>query len=201
MKHTEKNGSSTEYTELYRRLAEKQTERQEIYDGVILHVVRDSITLPNGNPSKREVVLHNGAVAIVALTEDNELIMERQYRYPFDQVIWEIPAGKIDRGETDPHAAAERELREETGITAGKLTYIGDYYPSPAILSERIRMYLATDLKYGEQDLDEDEFMEICRLPLQRVVNMIMNGEIPDGKTQAAVLKVNEMLRKQGLMS
>ena len=184
-----------EYNELYEKLSEKQIDRREIYDGVILHVVRDSVTLPNGSVSGREVVLHNGAVAVVALTDKNELIMERQFRYPFDQVIWEIPAGKIDKGETDPLAAAKRELMEETGVTAGKMTFIGDYYPSPAILSERIYTYLATDLTYGETDLDEDEFLAVEKVPIETVVDMIMDNRIPDGKTQAAVLKVYKMLK------
>lgn len=184
-----------EYTELYDKLAEKQTDRREIYDGVILHVVRDTVTLPNGSVSGREVVLHNGAVAVVALTEKGEIIMERQFRYPFDRVIWEIPAGKIDKGETDPLSAAKRELMEETGITAGKMTFIGDYFPSPAILSERIYTYLATDLTYGETKLDEDEFLVVEKLPIEKVVDMIMDNRIPDGKTQAAVLKVYNMLR------
>ena len=184
-----------EYNELYDKLAEKQIDRREIYDGVILHVVRDSVTLPNGSTSGREMVLHNGAVAIVALTDNNELIMERQFRYPFDRVIWEIPAGKIDKGETDPLTAAKRELMEETGITAGKMEFIGDYFPSPAILSERIYTYLATDLSYGETHLDEDEFLCVERVPIEKVVDMIMDNQIPDGKTQAAVLKVYKMLK------
>jgi len=183
-----------EYNMLYEKLAEKQIDRKEIYDGVILHVVRDSVTLPNGSVSGREMVLHNGAVAIVALTENNELIMERQFRYPFDRVIWEIPAGKIDKGENDPLAAAKRELMEETGITAGKMTFIGDYFPSPAILSERIYTYLATDLCYGDCKLDEDEFLTVEHVPIEKVVDMIMDNQIPDGKTQAAVLKVYKML-------
>ena len=181
---------------LYEKLAEKQIDRKEIYDGVILHVVKDTVTLPNGNVSGREVVLHNGAVAIVALTENKELIMERQFRYPFDRVIWEIPAGKIDKGETDPLKAAERELYEETGATAGKMTFIGDYFPSPAILSERIYTYLATDLTFGECKLDEDEFLVVERVPIEEAVNMILENKIPDGKSQAAILKVYEMVRR-----
>lgn len=183
------------YDELYASLSEKQTGREEIYDGKILHVVKDSVSLPNNKPATREVVLHNGAVAVVAMTSNGEIIMERQFRYPFDEVIWEIPAGKIDKEETDPLRAAARELREETGFTAKKMLHIGDYYSSPAILSERIRMYFAYELTKGERELDEDEFLELETLPIEKVVEMICNGEIPDGKTQAAVLKVYHMLK------
>lgn len=180
--------------ELYERLKETKTGRTKIFDGVILHVVRDDITLPNGAPATREVILHNGAVCVVALTENNEVIMERQFRYPFDEVIWEIPAGKLNDGETDPLAAIKRELKEETGYTAENYRFIGTYYPSPAILGEKLYMYLATGLSEGERELDEDEFLDVEKLPLDTVVKMILDGEIPDGKTQAAVLKVKAMI-------
>lgn len=182
--------------ELYLALSEKQVARKEIYDGVILHVVVDDVILPNGSSAKREMALHNGAVCVVPLTDNNEIIMERQFRYPFDEVIWEIPAGKIDKGETDPLAAALRELQEETGYTADTLTFIGMYYPSPAILTEKIYMYVAKDLKIGKQKLDEDEFLDVTPVPLEKVVDMILSGEIPDGKTQAAVLKTKLLLEK-----
>ncbi len=180
--------------ELYGKLAEKQTARRDIFEGNILHLVVDDVTLPNGVPTKREVVLHNGAVCIVPITDNNEVILERQFRYPFDSVIWEIPAGKIDKGETDPLAAAMRELREETGFIPEKMQFMGMYYPSPAILTEKIYMYLATGLKKGEQELDEDEFLDVQALPMDKVVQMILNNEIPDGKTQAAVLKAKMLL-------
>ena len=112
---------------IFDKLAEKQTDRKDIYDGRILHVVLDDVLLPNGSPAKREVVLHNGAICIVPITSDNKIIMERQFRYPFNEVIWEIPAGKIDKGETDPIGAAMRELREETGYVAKELIPIGEY--------------------------------------------------------------------------
>lgn len=182
--------------DIFDKLSEKQLSRTEIYDGSILHVVVDDISLPNGSPSKREVVLHNGAVCIVPLTEQNEIIMERQFRYPFNEVIWEIPAGKIDKGETDPLSAAMRELREETGYTCKSIKFIGYYYPSPAILSEKIHMYVAAGLEKGEQALDDDEFLDITSLPIKKVVDMILANEIPDGKTQAAVLKVWELIRR-----
>ena len=183
-------------SELYEKLKETKTGRTKIFDGVILHVVRDDITLPNGAPATREVILHNGAVCVVALTDKNEVIMERQFRYPFDDVLWEIPAGKLNDGETDPLAAIKRELKEETGYTAESYRLIGTYYPSPAILAEKIYMYVATGLSEGERELDEDEFLDVEKLPLDTVVDMILNGDIPDGKTQAAVLKVKAMLDK-----
>lgn len=182
--------------ELYNKLAEKKISRKEIFDGVILHVVLDTVNLPNGAEATREWVVHNGAVCVVPLTENNEIIMERQFRYPFDEVIWEIPAGKIDKGETDPEAAARRELMEETGYIAEKLKFIGTYYPSPAILGEKLYMYAAKGLKKGQQDLDEDEFLDVTAVPFDKVVDMILTNEIPDGKTQAAVLKVKALIEK-----
>lgn len=182
--------------ELYGKLAEKKVGRKEIFDGVILHVVVDTVTLPNGAKATREWVVHNGAVCVVPITENNEIIMERQFRYPFDEVIWEIPAGKIDKGETDPEAAARRELMEETGYSAETLKFIGTYYPSPAILGEKLYMYAAKGLKKGDQDLDEDEFLDVTAVPFDKVVDMILTNEIPDGKTQAAVLKVKALIEK-----
>ena len=179
---------------IYNRLAEKKLSRSEIFSGKILHVVLDTVTLPNGTETTREVVLHNGAVCVVPLTDDNKIVMERQFRFPFDKVIWEIPAGKIDKGETDPNAAARRELLEETGYITNSLTFIGEYYPSPAILSEKIYMYLAKGLVKGEQKLDEDEFLDIVELPIDDVIDKILSNEIPDGKTQTAVLKVKALL-------
>ena len=179
---------------LYDELKEVQIGREEIFDGVIVHLVRDTVVLPNGSNATREVCLHNGAVCVVPLTDKGEIIMERQFRYPFGKVIWEIPAGKLDKGESDHLEAAKRELREETGYTAEKFTCIGDFYPSPAILSENIRMYVAEGLKKGEQDLDEDEFLDVVKVPFDEVIRMILEGEITDGKTQTAVMKTKLLL-------
>ncbi len=179
---------------LYESLKETFVSREEIFDGYIVHLVRDTVSLPNGASATREVVLHHGAVCVVPVTDEGEIIMERQFRYPFDKVIWEIPAGKLDRGEFDHLEAAKRELREETGYTAEKYTFIGEFYPSPAILSENIHMYIATGLKKGDQELDEDEFLEVVKLPFRQVVDMILSGEITDGKTQTAVLKAKLVL-------
>ena len=160
-----------------------------IYDGKILHVYRDEIRLPDGKPAFREYNRHVGAVCVLPLTDQNEVICVRQYRYPFAEVLLEIPAGKLDSKEEDPNDAVRRELREETGALCGKLTYLGQYYGSPAILDERIHMYLAEDLSFGETEFDEDEFLETVRIPLHELVDMILEGKVPDGKTQAAVLR------------
>ena len=174
---------------IYDELKEIQIDREDIFEGTIVHLVRDTVIIPNGSRATREVCLHHGAVCVVPLTEDGEIVMERQFRYPFGQILWEIPAGKLDKDEYDCLEAVKRELREETGYTAEKYTFIGEYYPSPAILSESIHMYIAEGLTKGEQDLDEDEFLDVVKVPFDEVVRMILKGEITDGKTQAAVLK------------
>ena len=188
-KKAERIGVIMENTEIYNKLSERKINRKDIYDGVIAHLVVDKVLLPNGNTSTREVILHNGAVCVVPITDNGEIIMERQFRYPFDSVIWEIPAGKLDKDEKSPLEGAMRELREETGYVASNYKFIGLYYPSPAILSEKIYMYVATGLTAGERELDEDEFPDVVKVPFDKVVDMILNGEIPDGKTQTAVLK------------
>lgn len=186
-------------TEIYSKLSEKKIGRTEIYDGAIAHLVVDKVLLPNGNTAKREVILHNGAVCVVPITDEGEIIMERQFRYPFDSVIWEIPAGKLDKNENSPLEGAIRELKEETGYTAANYKFIGLYYPSPAILSEKIYMYVATGLSAGERNLDEDEFLDVVKLPFDKVVDMILEGEIPDGKTQTAVLKAKALMDREQL--
>ncbi|MBQ9087074.1 MAG: NUDIX hydrolase [Clostridia bacterium] len=173
---------------------ETQEESELIFDGTVLHVYRDKISLPDGRPSIREYIRHNGAVCVIPVTAEREVICVRQYRYAVEQVMLEIPAGKLDTPDEDPTSAALRELREETGALCGKLTYLGLYLGSPALLSERIHMYLAEDLTFGDTDPDEDEFLEILRIPLDDLVELIMEGKIPDGKTQAAVLRAARIL-------
>ena len=185
--------------EIYGKLSEKKIARKDIYEGVIAHLVVDKVLLPNGNTSTREVILHNGAVCVVPITDEGEIIMERQFRYPFDKVIWEIPAGKLDKNEKSPLEGAMRELKEETGYTAENYKFIGLFYPSPAILTEKIYMYIATGLKSGERHPDEDEFLDVVKLPFDKVVDMILEGEIPDGKTQTAVLKAKALMDRDQL--
>ena len=178
-------------------LEERTVDSHVVYDGKILHVRVDDVMLPNGKDATREYIHHVGAVGILPLTDEGEVILERQYRYPFHDVLLEIPAGKLDSPTEDPRKAALRELREETGAVAGELVYLGDFYGCPALLDERLRLYLARNLTFDRQDTDEDEFLEVLRMPLDELVREIMAGNVPDGKTQVAALRVAAMLKEE----
>lgn len=177
-----------------RQLGEVQTASEDIFDGQILHVKRDTVRLPNGNEAYREIIRHIGAVCVVPVTDDNRVIMERQFRYPIDSVITEIPAGKLDSRDEDRLSAIKRELREETGYEADEWLDMGVYYPAPAYSDEKINMYLARGLHKGERDLDDDEFLNIEEVPLDKLIEDIMSGRITDGKTQVAILKAAGIL-------
>ncbi|MBQ9807009.1 MAG: NUDIX hydrolase [Clostridia bacterium] len=179
------------------RLEERCLSSELIYDGSVVHLYVDRVELPDGNSSIREYVKHIGAVAVLPLTDKNEVICVRQYRYAHRCLMTEIPAGKLDSADEDHVEAALRELREETGATCKSLTYLGLFRSTPAILDEKIDLYLAEGLTFGETDLDEDEFLEVERIPLSELVEQVMQGKITDGKTQVAILKVNEILRRR----
>ncbi len=177
-------------------LIEKQIASEQLYDGKVVHLYKDTIELPNGSQSIREYVKHIGAVCVVPITDDDQVILERQYRYAVGQELIEIPAGKLDYPGENWEDAARRELREETGAVAAEMTDMGDYYGSPAIMGERIRMFLAKGLTFTDQHLDEDEFLETFRMPLGEAVDMVLRGEIPDGKTQAGILRAAAMMQQ-----
>ena len=168
-------------------LAEKTLEKNTIYTGRIITVRNDTALLPNGKTAGREVVEHPGGVTIAALTPEGELLFVRQYRYPYGEEL-------LERGE-DPLESGKRELREETGASAQHFRDIGKFYPTPGYCGEIIHMYFASGLTFGEQDLDADEFLTMQRIPLAKAVRMVLENEIRDGKTQAAVLKVDALLR------
>ena len=176
-------------------LEEKKLSSEEIFDGVAIHLFRDEILLPNGNKGVREVVRHPGAVCVLPLTENGEVIFVNQFRYALNKVTLEVPAGKLEKGE-DPQEAALRELSEETGIEAKKIVPMGALYTTPALMDEIIYMYIATDLSQGEQHLDEDEFVNALKIPLDKAVEMVMNGEIRDSKTQVMILKADKYFNK-----
>lgn len=177
------------------KLQEEMLSSQDIFKGKILDVKMDTVRLPNGKTATRELIRHIGAVCIVAVTEDDEVIVEHQYRYPFDEVVVEIPAGKLDSKDEDPADAAERELMEETGVTAGDMTYMGKFYPTCGYSDEVIHMYLARNLSFGDRNLDDDEFLDVRAVPIESLVEDIMAGKIPDGKTQAAVMRAYYMIK------
>lgn len=176
-------------------LTEKTVEKKYIYKGRIINLRSDTAELPNGKQALREVVEHPGGVTVAALTDEDELMFVRQFRYPYSEIILEIPAGKLEKGE-DPFEAGKRELREETGAVAENYRDIGKFYPTPGYCGEIIHMYAATGLTFTSLDLDEDEFLAPERIPLEKAVQMVLDNEIRDGKTQAAVLKVAELRRR-----
>lgn len=168
---------------------EKTILENKIFSGRILNLYDDEVLLENGRCAKREYVSHNGGVCVVALNQDNEVYFVRQYRYPYKEFVIEIPAGKLEKGEI-PEIAAKRELEEEIGAKAKNFEEIGVFYPSPGYTNEKIYMYLAYNLEFTSQNLDDDEFLEVGKMKIDEFVRLIDKGEITDGKTIAAVLKV-----------
>ena len=177
-----------------RRMRESCVASEEIFNGTILHVRKDTVALPDGQRATRELIRHIGAVCVIPVTENGDVIMERQYRYPLDRVILEIPAGKLDAPDEDRLAAIQRELREETGYTADRWAELGPFHPAPAYSDEYITMYLAQGLHQGAQELDKDEFLDVCRIPLAELAEDVMAGRISDAKTQICILKAARIL-------
>lgn len=176
-------------------LTERTVEHTRPYEGVIVNVDLDKAELPNGRVATREVVLHPGGVAVLPLNDDGTVTVVRQYRYPFARVLTEIPAGKLDPGE-EPRTGALRELKEEIGAQVGELIDLGAIYPSPGFCQEVLYLYLARDLTYGDCCPDEDEFLEVARVPFESLAEQVMSGGIRDGKTVAAVLKTKLLLER-----
>ena len=169
---------------------------EQIFDGKVLDVRKDRVSLPDGRTATREYCRHIGAVCVVPLTDDNEIIFVRQYRYAQGRVMLEIPAGKLDSANEDHEEATRRELKEETGAECKELIYLGKMFPSPALLGEVIHMFFARGLILGESNPDEDEFIECERIPLKKLVDMACNNELFDAKTQIAALRVWKMLNE-----
>lgn len=167
------------------KFLEKCLEENLVYDGRIIKVFNDTVSLPNGKTAYREVVRHPGAVGIVAIKDQN-ILMVNQYRYPLGKETLEIPAGKIDPGE-DPQKCAARELREETGYD-GDLDYLGVFNTSPGFADETIYLYLAKNLVWSPLKADEDEFLGVIKIPCKEAVEMAYQGQITDAKTLIGIL-------------
>lgn len=171
---------------------EKTVKQDYIFKGEVINLRVDTVTTPSQNTATRELVEHPGGVCVLPLDKDGTVIMEWQYRRPFDINTFEIPAGKLHFGE-DPLECGKRELEEETGMCARNYVYLGKMYPTPGFCTEVVHMYLATDLYEGNLNRDDDEFIEIERVQLTELVDKVLKGEIEDAKTSIAIMKVNEM--------
>ncbi|XWX05398.1 NUDIX hydrolase [Aggregatilineales bacterium SYSU G02658] len=172
---------------------EQSNDKQVIYNGRVIHVELHEVTLANGNRAKRELVRHPGAVAVVPLEPDGQVVLVEQFRFAAGRVLLEIPAGTLEAGE-DPDQCAERELREETGLRPGRLDKLGGIYVAPGYTTEFIHLYLARELTPDPLAMDADEDIHVVRLPLAAALAKVDAGEIIDGKTVSALLRVARRL-------
>ena len=177
---------------------EKTIYSRLIYEGRILNLRRDMVELENGNTASREVIDHPGGVAVLPLDDNGNILFVSQFRYPFGAVLLELPAGKLEKGE-DPAACGMRELGEECGCTADIFRPLAKMYPTCAYDTEVIHIYYAAGLRAAKQHLDEDEFLTVRRIPVEKAFQMVLAGEIPDAKTQLGILKFCA-LRQAGLL-
>ena len=169
-------------------LIEKKISSEDVFDGVLLHVKKDTVELPNGHTAPREWIKHPGASAVIPILPNGDIIMVKQYRYPVGKVTLEIPAGKLDAEGEDPLVCAERELSEETGFTAGKIWKLTTIATTVGFSNEWIHLYAAQDLKPGKQHPDDDEFIKYLKIPLKEAVQMVEEGKIFDSKSIIAIL-------------
>ena len=177
-------------------LTEKLLQSHPIYNGRIIRVRRDEVLLPDGGHGLREVVDHPGGVGILALDDDGCVVLVRQYRYAFSRVLTEIPAGKREKGE-EPFVTARRELKEEIGAEANQWTDMGALIASPGCYGETLYLFMARGLRFGETHPDEDEFLELCRTPFDKMLARVMRGDIEDAKTVCGILKVHALRAAQ----
>lgn len=174
-------------------LEEKTLKSETVYEGLIFNITHDTVLLENEKTAFRDVLWHHGGVCVIPVTDDNEIYLVKQFRYPFSAALLEVPAGKLEKGESH-EVCGRRELLEETGFTCEEFIYLGEMLPTPAYNSEITHMYLAKGLKFTMQNLDDDEFLDVEKMPLSEAVELVMNGKIRDGKTQIAILKAQYLL-------
>ncbi len=176
-------------------MEEKKLASENKFKGEILTLNLDTVELPNGKKAPREVVRHPGAVSVVAL-EGDDLILVRQFRYPVQEILWEVPAGKLDAGE-EPEKCAKRELYEETGYKCEQMIHLTTFYTTPGFSDEIMHLYLATDLTPDQQCLDEDEFVTVEKVPLKKAIAMIGTGEIKDAKSIVGIYMANQYVQEK----
>lgn len=170
-------------------LVEKTLNEEYIYKGRIINLRKDTAELPDGSTAYREVIEHPGGVCVAPITEKGEIVLVRQFRYPYKKLMLEIPAGKKERGE-EPLLCGIRELYEETGAKCENLEPLGIMYPTPGYTDETIYIYTAKNITVGQTHLDDDEFLQTVVIPFDEALKMVLSGEICDAKTQIAILKL-----------
>ena len=178
---------------------EKTLKSEKIYDGAIINLRRDQVTVINGT-SYREIIEHNGGAVLAAITDQGKMVMVRQFRKPAERVMLEVPAGKIDSGE-EAIDAARRELKEETGYTASKIKFLTQFYPSVGYSEEILYLFLCTGLTPGETDFDENEAIDIEEYDIDDLLNMVMSGSIEDAKTIIAIMMVKQLLGEENFLT
>ncbi len=178
---------------MFKIFHEETIKSDRIFEGNIISLRVDTVKLPNGNISTREIIEHPGGVGIIPITADREVIMVKQFRKAVEGISLEIPAGKLEYGE-DPYECGARELEEETGYIANKIQLLGKFYSTPGFTNEMLHVYMATELIKGNFKPDTDELIEPLIIPLDKLVRMVMDGKINDAKTIIAILKVDKIL-------
>lgn len=175
-------------------IMEKNVSRERVFEGIILNIDHVTNELPNGKLAKREIAVHVGASAVLPIDNEGNVYLVRQFRAPLDQILLEIPAGKLDHVNEDRLLAAKRELAEETGLEADNWLHLTDTFTTAGFSNERISLYLARDLKKGASHPDEDEFLNVVKMPFEEAFQMAMRGEIRDAKTQVTLLMAKNII-------
>ena len=175
-------------------IMEKNLSRERVFDGIILHIDHVTNQLPNGKAAKREIAVHVGASAVLPIDGEGNIYLVRQFRAPIDQILLEIPAGKLDSVDEDRLLAAKRELKEETGLEADDWLHLTDTFTTPGFSNERISLYLARELRQSDACPDEDEFLNLVKLPFRETLDMVLRGEIRDAKTQIAISMASHLI-------
>lgn len=178
-----------------RHLFEETLAHKQVFDGKVVKLFVDEVRLENGQTAAREVIKHPGGVCVVPIDGDGNIYMVKQFRYPFKSVLLEVPAGKLEYGE-EPKGCGIRELKEEIGATAREVISLGKMYPTVAYDTETIYIYLALGLEFSEQHLDPEEFLDVVKLPFDEAYKMVLRDELPDAKTQLAIMRAKEFLKK-----